>query len=126
MNDLVDWYALGLGLGVGLSTGPARKLARRQLLMAAHFFAAVPGVLLAFLWLDWWAIWPIAGGALVGVLAFRRLSEAAAPAAALLALALAYVPVLGYLETLIAPVAGRRLARRAASRYAGLRVLAKD
>ena len=126
VNDLVDWYALGIALGVGLSSGVARRMARRQALMFAHFLAALPGVLAAFVWLEWWAVLPIVGGALVGAFSFRRLSEAAVPAAALFALALAYVPVLGYVETLAAPIAGRRLAQRAAARYAGLRVLAKD
>lgn len=126
VNDLLDWYALGVALGVGVSAGVARRMSRRQALMAAHFLAALPGVLFAFLSLEWWAVLPIVGGAIVGVLGLRRLSEAAVPAAAFFALALAYVPALGYFETLAAPVAGRRLAQRAASRYAGLRVLAKD
>jgi hypothetical protein len=126
VNDLVDWYGLGVALGVGLSSGVARRMARRQLLLLAHFLLALPGVLAAFVWLDWWAVLPILGGAVVGTFSFRRLSAAAAPAAALSALALAYVPLVGYLETLAAPVAGRRLAQRAAARYAGLRVLAKD
>ena len=126
VNDLLDWYGLGIALGIGVSSGVARRMFRRQALMTAHFLAALPGVVAAFLWLDWWAVLPIAGGTLVGLFSFRRLSEAAAPAAALFALALAYLPVLGYLETLAAPVAGRRLAQRAAARYAGLRVLAKD
>jgi hypothetical protein len=126
VNDLLEWYGLGLALGVGLSSGVARRMARRQGLMFTHFLVALPGLLAAFVWLEWWAVLPILAGAVVGVFSFRRLSEAAVPAAALFALALAYVPVLGYLETLAAPVAGRRLAQRAAGRYAGLRVLAKD
>lgn len=96
------------------------------MLMMAHFTLALPGIVASYVWLEWWAVLPIVGGAVIGILSFRKLSEAAAPAAALLSLALAYVPLLGYLETLAAPVAGRRLAQRAASRYAGLRVLAKD
>jgi hypothetical protein len=39
---------------------------------------------------------------------------------------LAFVPVLGYALAIAAPLAGIRLGRRAGSRYAGLRVLAKD
>jgi hypothetical protein len=126
VNELVDWYGLGVALGVGVSSGVARRMSRRQMLMMLHFALALPGIVAAFLWLEWWAVIPIAAGALVGIFSFRRLSEAAAPAASLFSLALAYVPLLGYLETLAAPVAGRRLAQRAASRYAGLRVLAKD
>ena len=126
MNELIDWYGLGVALGVGVSSGAARRMFRRQMLMLAHFTLALPGIVAAYVWLDWWAAFAIIGGALIGIVSFRRLSEAAAPAASLFSLALAYVPLLGYLETLAAPVAGRRLAQRAASRYAGLRVLAKD
>ena len=126
MNELIDWYGLGVALGVGVSSGAARRMFRRQMLMLAHFTLALPGIVAAYVWLDWWAAFAIIGGALIGIFSFRRLSEAAAPAASLFSLALAYVPLLGYLETLAAPVAGRRLAQRAASRYAGLRVLAKD
>ena len=126
MNELIDWYGLGVALGVGVSSGAARRMFRRQILMLAHFTLALPGIIAAYVWLDWWAALAVIGGALIGIVSFRRLSEAAAPAASLFSLALAYVPLLGYLETLAAPVAGRRLAQRAASRYAGLRVLAKD
>jgi hypothetical protein len=126
VNGLIDWYALGIALGIGVSAGAARRMPRRQALMGTHFLAALPGVVFAFLSLEWWAVFPIVGAAVVAMLAFRRLSDRAAPAAAFFALALAYIPVLGYLETLAAPVAGRRLAQRAAERYAGLRVLAKD
>jgi hypothetical protein len=126
VDGLLDWYGLGVALGVGLSSGVARRMSRRQLLILLHFFLALPGIVLAFAWLDWWAVIPIVAGAAIGIFSFRKLSDAAAPAASLFSLALAYVPLLGYLETLVAPVAGRRLARRASSRYAGLRVLAKD
>ena len=126
MNELVEWYALGIALGIGVSAGIARRMPRRHVLMGTHFLAALPGIVFAFLSLEWWAVLPIVGAAVVAMLTFRRLSERAAPAAAFFSLALAYVPVLGYLETLAAPVAGRRLAQRAAERYAGLRVLAKD
>jgi len=126
VNDLLDWYALGIALGIGVSAGVAQRMPRRQALMGTHFLAALPGLVFAFLSLEWWAVFPIVGAAAVTMFAFRRLSERAAPAAAFFALALAYVPVLGYIETLAAPLAGRRLTKRAAERYAGLRVLAKD
>jgi len=126
VDGLLDWYGLGVALGLGVSSGAARRMAQRQMLMLMHFTLALPGIVAAYLWLAWWAALPIIAGAVIGIFSFRKLSEAAAPAAALFSLALAYVPLLGYLETLIAPLAGRRLARRADSRYAGLRVLAKD
>ena len=45
--------------------------------------------------------------------------------AALVVAALAWVPVVGYLEALALPVLAARLRRRAPERYAGLRTLAK-
>jgi hypothetical protein len=126
VNELLDWYWLGVALGIGVSIGVARRLAGRLFLMTLHFLAGLPGVVLAYAWLEWWAVLPLVGAAVVGALAFRRLSGAAAPAAAVATLALAYLPALGYVMTLLAPVAGVRLAQRAGSRYAGLRILAKD
>ena len=40
--------------------------------------------------------------------------------------ALAFVPVVGYVEALALPALGMRLRRRAGKRYAGLRTLARD
>jgi uncharacterized membrane protein len=40
--------------------------------------------------------------------------------------ALAFVPVLGYVEAVALPALGMRLRRRGDQRYAGLRTLAKD
>ncbi len=45
---------------------------------------------------------------------------------ALVGAALAFVPVLGYLEALAVPVLGARLRRRSPDRHAGLRVLSRD
>jgi hypothetical protein len=64
--------------------------------------------------------------AALGFLALRGFSTAAAPAAALAAGVVAFIPAAGYLEVLAAPLLGWRLRRRAAGRYAGLRVLARD
>ncbi len=64
--------------------------------------------------------------AALGFLALRGLSTAAAPAAALAAGLVAFIPAAGYIEVLAAPLLGWRLRRRAAGRYAGLRVLARD
>jgi hypothetical protein len=64
--------------------------------------------------------------AALGFLALRGFSTTAAPAAALAAGVVAFVPAAGYLEVLAAPLLGWRLRRRAAGRHAGLRVLARD
>jgi hypothetical protein len=45
--------------------------------------------------------------------------------AAIVVAALAFVPVLGYLEAVAVPAVAARLRRRAPERYAGLRSLAK-
>ena len=83
--------------------------------------------MLAFTVLPWWTIaafvaarWSSASSSL------RRLSAEAIPAAVLGAVVLAAIPLLGYLAVVVAPVAGTRLSRRAESRHAGLRILAKD
>jgi hypothetical protein len=46
--------------------------------------------------------------------------------AAVVIAALAWVPLLGYLEALALPALAARIRRRAAERYAGLRTLARD
>jgi hypothetical protein len=73
-----------------------------------------------------WAAVALAAGAAVSGLSLRRLSPEALPAALAGSAVLAVVPALGYLVVLAAPLLGRRLGRRAGSRYAGLRILAKD
>ena len=73
-----------------------------------------------------WAFAAAAGGLVLGAAFLRRLSAAARPVAVLAVAGLAFVPAVGYLEALAAPVLGARLRRRLGARYAGLRVLAKD
>ena len=87
--------------------------------------AIAGGVLIALLAVTWAAV-ALAGGAGVAVASVRKLAAEALPAATLGAALVALVPLLGYLEVVAAPVLGQRLGRRADSRYAGLRVLAKD
>jgi hypothetical protein len=45
--------------------------------------------------------------------------------AALVVAALAFIPIVGYLEAVVVPALAARLRGRAAERYAGLRTLAK-
>ena len=40
--------------------------------------------------------------------------------------ALAFIPVVGYLEAVVIPVLAVRLRRREGGRFAGLRILARD
>ena len=127
MSGLLDWYLLGVALGLGVAAGlpGLRRDAPGRIAFAVVPLAAVAAGLIAALAVPWAAIAALLGVG-VGVFSFRHLARGAVPAAALALAALAFVPAVGYLEALVAPVLGERLRRRAASRYAGLRVLAKD
>ena len=96
-------------------------------MLAGFALTAVAAFVIGGRALPYWA-WAAAwlGAGAVGVVSLRRLSSAALPAATVAAALLAFVPAVGYLEALAAPVVGWRLRRRAGGRYAGLRVLAKD
>ena len=127
MDGILDWYLLGVVAGLGVTDGVAAAGALRRaaygLLALVTVAAAVAVTALA---LPWWAFLVFAGAALLAWTAFRGLSLEALPAAVVGSVVLAAVPALGYLAAAAAPVAGARLGRRAGSRYAGLRVLARD
>jgi uncharacterized membrane protein len=127
MDGLLDWYLLGLVLGLGVLAGVGAVGAVRNLAwLLLGLAAAVPGVVVAYIALPWWSFVALGAAALLAFLGLRRLSTEALPAAALGALVLAAIPALGYVAAVATPVAGARLGRRADQRYAGLRVLAKD
>jgi hypothetical protein len=127
VDGLLDWYLLGVALGLGVAAGVpgARRDVNRALAVGVVGAAAVAAGAIAALATGWAVVAALVGVA-VGVFSFRHLPAAAIPAAAIALAGLALVPALGYLEALLAPVLGQRLRRRAADRYAGLRVLAKD
>ena len=120
---MLDWYLLGVVVGLGVPAGLAafRKLA--TLGAVAIVGVAVAIIALA---LPWWALGAFAVSALTAWFFFRHLSSAAVPAAFLATALVALVPALGYVLPVLVPVAGGRLGRRAESRYAGLRILARD
>jgi hypothetical protein len=129
MDGLFDWYWLGVALGLGIAAGipglPREEGRGRTFAVAmATGVAVVTGVIAALAVV--WAVFATIVGVAIGVFSFRHLARAAVPAASLAVAALAFVPVLGYLEAVLAPLLGDRLRRRASGRYAGLRVLAKD
>jgi hypothetical protein len=103
--------ALGIaaGLGLGLLVGGWIEAA----------VAAVGGFLGALSTVPFVANALRGTGTRLGVAAFVIL-------AALAAAGLAFVPGLGYLELVAAPLVAHRLRKRNAGRYAGLRILAKD
>jgi hypothetical protein len=136
------WYLIGLLVGIGVALGvlfvgmlgAARQAALAALVLAA---AVAVGVGLGV------ERWPEAVGGGLGALAgvagawqivsgaLRRGGTRGGTAvlvggAALLLAALAFVPALGYVEALALPALGARLRSRAAQRYAGLRILARD
>jgi len=133
-----DWYTVGILVGLGAALGVASTGFLRRLFPAAVIAACAAIVIgLAF------GQWDEAAGGLAGSVcgalgsaplvggALRR-GGTRGGTAALLALvslvgaALAFVPVLGYLEAIAVPALGIRLRRRAPERHAGLRSLAKD
>lgn len=127
MDGLLDWYLVGVAVGLGVAAGVpgTRGDVNRALSVGIVLAAAIAAGAIAALATGWAAVAALVGVA-IGVFSFRHLSQAAVPAAALALAALALVPVLGYALALAAPILGRRLRRRASGRYAGLRVLAKD
>jgi len=127
----------GAGAALGLvAAGVLARVARGA--AAAAVLALVVAGLLAWLVFDWKAgIAGAAGGALggfgAGVFvrgAVRRGGTAAGTAvllagAAVVAFALALIPVVGFLEAIAIPALALRARQRAGEKYAGLRTLAK-
>ncbi len=132
------WYVIGIFVGLGTALGvAATALLRRALLglLAAAIVVAVLG--LAF------GGWEDALGGVVGAAcgalgsaplvagALRRGGTRGGTSillglVALVGAALAFVPVVGYLEAVAVPVLGARLRRRSPDTHAGLRTLARD
>jgi len=127
VEGLLDWYWLGVSVGLGVAAGiPGLPRGEGQQFAVAlvSFVAVAAGVIAALATI--WGIFGTLAGLAVGVFSFRHLARAAIPAAGLAVAALAFVPALGYVEALLAPRLGERLRRRASGRYAGLRILARD
>jgi len=133
-----DWYTIGILVGLGASIGVACTAALRRP-VAGLVVAAVVTVTLGFAFGQWdEAAGGFAGsisgaiGAAPLVAGTLRRGGTRGGTATLLALvslvgaALAFVPVLGYLEAVAVPALGLRLRRRAPDKHAGLRTLARD
>ena len=133
-----DWYTIGILVGVGAAIGVAATGILRRALVALVVAAAV-SLALGFVF----GQWDEAAGGLVGSLCgslgsaplvagtlrrggTRSGTAALLTVAAVVGAALAFVPVLGYLEALAVPVLGVRLRRRSPDTHAGLRSLARD
>ena len=136
-----DWYTIGLSLGVGLGVGvvlAALLGANRLGLLAAIVAAAAAGVAIGLAVEDTGEA--IAGGlggadgalsAAAVVLGAMRRGATRFGLAALLGIGgvlvalIGLIPILGYLEAVVLPVAAARMRTREAPRFAGLRTLAK-
>ena len=133
-----DWYTIGILVGLGAAIGLALTGALRRALAGAVAAAAV-AVVIGFAFGQYDEAIGGFAGALCGAFgsaplvagALRRGGTRGGTAtllalASLVGAALAFVPVVGYLEALAVPALGLRLRRRTADTHAGLRSLAKD
>jgi hypothetical protein len=139
MED-VYWLGVFLGLGVAIGVLLAGLLGTsRAGLLVAVAAAAVAGFVVGLTFAEEQeaaagAIGGIFGGAAAAEIvrgALRRGGDrwgtaALVGAAAVAVAALAFVPLVGYLETLALPLLAIRMRRRLPERYAGLRTLARD
>jgi hypothetical protein len=137
-----SWYWIGVCAGLGAAFGvlvTGVVAGSRYMIGAAMLCAAAAGILIGLALGQWdEAIGGAVGGPL-GVAgaaqvvggALRRGGTRFGTAAfvalgALVVAALAWVPVVGYVEALAVPALAARLRRRGGERYAGLRILARD
>ena len=136
----VYWIGVFLGIGVGVGVLLAGVLGRsRPAVLVAVALAAVAGFGLGI----WLGDEPEAAAAAIGgifgaVSAAEVLGRALARggerlgmavigiAAGAAAAALAFIPIVGYLEVLALPILAVRMRRSRPERYAGLRTLARD
>jgi hypothetical protein len=134
------WYWIGVAAGLGAASGLlAAGIAARVAIVLGGLIGAGLGLAIDLWQLGSWGdiVAGVAGGVL-GALgaavivtgALRRGGTRGGVAtlvtgAALVAAAIAFIPVAGYLEALFLPLFAARLRRRAPDRYAGLRTLAK-
>jgi hypothetical protein len=137
-----EWYWIGLCAGLGVSCGvlAAALLGwARAGVLAAIALGAGAGVAIGFGLENWdealgGGLGGVAGGFGAAAIvrgALKRGGTRGGTAtlvggAALAVAAIAFVPALGYVEAVAAPLLALRLRRRGGGRYAGLRILAKD
>jgi hypothetical protein len=132
-----DWYTVGILVGLGTAIGLACTAALSRAL-AGLVVAAVVSIAIGFAFGQWDEAAGGFAGSICGALGaaplvsgtLRRGGTRAGTATllslvALAGAALAFVPVVGYLEAIAVPALGLRLRRRAPERHAGLRTLAK-
>ncbi|MBA3734124.1 MAG: hypothetical protein H0W90_02825 [Actinobacteria bacterium] len=137
-----SWYWIGVcaGLGVGVGVLLAGLLAGTRAGLAAGLVLAVGAGILIGLAVGQWdeSVGGGVGGALGSIGSARLVSGTLRRGgsrfgtavfvglAALVLAAIAWIPIVGFLEAVLVPALAARLRGRAAERYAGLRSLAKD
>ena len=132
------WYTIGILAGIGASLGVLALAVAGRLIVGA-VVAVVVAAAIGFLIWGWGEAVGGAVGALCGSVgatplvtgALRRGGTRGGTAillggASLVGIALAFIPVVGYLEAIAVPVLGLRLRSRTPDRHAGLRSLARD
>jgi hypothetical protein len=132
------WYTIGILVGLGTALGVAAVAVSGRLVVGGAI-AVVVAVAIGLLAWRWEQAVGGAAGALCGSAGasplvsgtLRRGGTRGGTAtllggASLVGAALAFVPVVGYLEAVAVLLLGIRLRRRAPERHAGLRSLAKD
>jgi hypothetical protein len=133
-----DWYTIGILVGLGAAIGVASTGALRRA-VAGLVVAVFVSVVIGFAFGQWDEAAGGFAGAVCGAIGsaplvtgtLRRGGTRGGTAtllalASLVGAALAFVPVLGYLEAAAIPLLGARLRRRSPDRHAGLRTLARD
>ena len=132
------WYTIGIFVGLGTSVGLAATAVAGRALIGL-VVGAVVGIALGLVFGDWEEAVGGLVGAVCGALGsgplvagtLRRGGTRAGTSillglVALVGAALAFVPVVGYLEAVAVPIVGARLRRRSPDTHAGLRTLARD
>jgi hypothetical protein len=136
------WYTIGLCVGVGTGAGvflSGLLAASRVGVAVAVILAAGAGVGVGLAFFDWPEALGGGIGGLLGALGAAgivrgtlrrggtRLGTAVIVGLAGVGVAaLAFIPVVGYLEAIVIPLLAVRLRRREGGRFAGLRILARD
>ena len=136
-----NWYSIGVfaGLGVALGIAAAGVFGGRRFALVAPFLAAAAGVALGIFFADAEEAVAAGVGGMLGAAGTLQLVRGALGRGgtrlgtalfvllgALVAAALAFIPLVGYVEAVAVPALGMRLRKRAGERYAGLRSLARD
>ena len=142
-----SWYWIGVSAGLGTAAGVlvAGALgAVRRVLAASAVVAVIAGAALGFAIDEWqpggWI--DVVAGAAAGLLGLLGAAQVVGGAlrrggtrggtgmlvggGAIVLAAVAWIPVVGYLEAVALPAVAARLRRTQPERYAGLRTLARD